>query len=501
MYKMIGIILFVFSGALFAFQPSVDQTAAIHFDKIKNDPEHLLLFLQNMPKGGDLHFHLAGSGMAENMIQYAQSDGLCVDKNSFIAAQNSDCAPDLLLENSTKHSALYNQIINSWSMRNFVAGSESGHDHFFATFEKFNAVSSKHTSEILAEVMRRAFDQNESYLELMVTPDHNDSGMLGKKVGWNPDLKIMREKLLANDLNSIVNEIIKNTDTNETEAKKILNCDPAAPICKIKVKYLYQILREQPPEQVFGQLLAGFEVASKDPRFVGINMVQPEDGFISMRDYKLHMQMVGFLHELYPNVHISLHAGELSSTLVPYAGLQFHINDAVRVAHADRIGHGIDVAYEKNSAALLNDMAKKQVMVEINLTSNAEILRIEGDKHPLPLYLKFNVPVALSTDDEGVLRTNLTEQYQRAILTYHFSYPFIKNLVRNSIYYSFIPGKNLWNNEKYTAMNVACAKDSVSVNALSTSCQTFLKANEKAESQWDLEKRFFEFEKEFKRTN
>src|ERR1051325_5275528 len=32
---------------------------------------------------------------------------------------------------------LYNQIIDAWSMRNWRPGEESGHDHFFATFDKF----------------------------------------------------------------------------------------------------------------------------------------------------------------------------------------------------------------------------------------------------------------------------------------------------------------------------------------------------------------------------
>ena len=58
------------------------------------------------------------------------------------------------------------------------------------------------------------------------------------------------------------------------------------------VRYIYEALREQPPAQVFAQLLAGFELASKDPRFVGINLVQPEDGYISMRDYHLQMKMI-----------------------------------------------------------------------------------------------------------------------------------------------------------------------------------------------------------------
>ena len=41
------------------------------------------------------------------------------------------------------------------------------------------------------------------------------------------------------------------------------------------------------------------------------------------------MRMVDFLHRLYPEVHVSLHAGELAPGLVPPEGLCFHIRLAV----------------------------------------------------------------------------------------------------------------------------------------------------------------------------
>src|SRR2546422_7067948 len=44
-----------------------------------------------------------------------------------------------------------------------------------------------------------------------------------------------------------------------------------------------------------------FETASADPRFVGINLVMPEDGYTAMSDYALHMRIVGFLHAFYPD--------------------------------------------------------------------------------------------------------------------------------------------------------------------------------------------------------
>ncbi len=150
------------------------------------------------------------------------------------------------------------------------------------------------------------------------------------------------------------------------------------------------MLRANPPEQVFAQTLLGFETVqasmdAKDDTWVGINFVQPEDGYISMRDYTLQMKMVGYLHSVYPDVHISLHAGELAPGLVPPEGLRFHIRQAVELGHAERIGHGVDVMYEDKPAGSAEGAGAEHVMVEINLSSNEGILGIEGDAHPFPV--------------------------------------------------------------------------------------------------------------------
>ena len=60
-------------------------------------------------------------------------------------------------------------------------------------------------------------------------------------------------------------------------------------------------------------------------------------------------------------------------------------------------------------------MADKGVLVEINPTSNAGILGVTGKHHPFATYRSYGVPVALSTDDEGVSRIDLTHEYVRAV--------------------------------------------------------------------------------------
>jgi len=84
-------------------------------------------------------------------------------------------------------------------------------------------------------------------------------------------------------------------------------------------------------------------------------------------------------------------------------------------------------------------MAHDGILVEVCLTSNDVILGVSGAQHPLPIYLKFGVPVALATDDEGVSRSNMTKEYQRAVETYHLRYADIKKMARASIAYSFLP--------------------------------------------------------------
>lgn len=486
---------FLLSTNVFATTPSEIKTER-YFASIQNNPTKLTEFLYRMPKGGDLHNHLSGASYAEYLLRYAKNDGLCVDRTTFTAFEGV-CIPENSLTAAVQDPSFKDALIDAWSMRHFVAGSESGHDHFFNVFGKIGAVTGNHIPEMLTEVVERAGKQNESYVELMITLDGSAAQSLGKQLGWNSDFEAMRNNLLAAGLLDIVKQMSVTLDDYEAKKNQWLSCGTlkAKTGCDVQARILYQVAREQVPEAVFAQLVAGFEAATADPRIVGINMVQPEDGPISMRDYALHMQMVGYLHTVYPNVNISLHAGELTSAYASPEGLSFHIHDAVTVAHANRIGHGVDIKEETNANQLLKDMAANQIMVEINLTSNAGILNVEGDNHPLPLYMNYGVPVALSTDDEAVNRSNLTNEFKRAVETYHLSYLDLKNFARNSLTYAFLPGKSLWQSNNYAQFVAECGADYAGEPKLSVSCKAFLAANEKAKMQWDLEQRFERFEK------
>jgi hypothetical protein len=319
-------------------------------------------------------------------------------------------------------------------------------------------------------------------------------------VGWDDDFGKMRQKLLDAGLKEVAAATSKTLAEDQARARAELKCTTAeaAPGCNVTVRFLYQVLRGLPREIVFAQIVLGFELASADPQFVGLNLVMPEDWYVPTRDFNLHIAMMDYLHGVYPMVHISLHAGEIAMGLVKPEDLTFHIRASVERGHAERIGHGVDVMNEKDPIGLMKEMAKRNVLVEINLTSNDVILGVSGDEHPLPIYIKYGVPVALATDDEGVSRSEMTHEYLRAEEAYAFSYADLKRMARQSLEHSFLPGESLWTETKGTFRTVGpCAGDVAASGKTSAGCEKFLAANERAREQWKLEEAFGKYEATF----
>ena len=489
-----------------ASSASAEALAAKAFDDArKMGPPALRAFLYRMPKGADLHNHLSGAIYAESWIRVAGEDHLCVDTQtlSFDKPDIGACKPgEVPASDAPVDQHLYDRLIDAFSMRTFVPRTaDSGHDHFFDTFDRFGGTSKEHLGEWLDEVATRAASQNEQYLELMETPDFKQAAALAEKIGFNPDFAQYRQQLLDGGIRDSVSAIRASLDQAEADRKRREHCGEsnAEVACKVEIRFIYQILRGLPPPVVFAQVVLGFEAASADPRFVGMNFVQPEDGYIAMRDYRLHMRMLDALHRFYPGVHISLHAGELAPGMVPPEGPSFHIRSAIEQGHAERIGHGVDVMYEDRPYELLKEMGARHVMVEVNLTSNDVILNVKGDEHPFMLYRKYGVPVALSTDDEGVSRIDLTHEYLRAAETYPLSYRDLKEMVRTSLEHAFLPGASLWQVTTPEALNkpVAVCARQLGQESPAGACERFIASSEKAHQQWELERRFRVFEASF----
>jgi adenosine deaminase len=120
---------------------------------------------------------------------------------------------------------------------------------------------------------------------------------------------------------------------------------------------------------------------------------------------------------------------------------------------------------------------------------------VRGRDHPLSAYLRYDVPAALATDDQGVSRSDMTHEYLRAVETHDLSYLDLKRLARQSLEHSFLPGASLWAQTEPFRKVSACATREMA--RPSPGCARFLDANERARMQWRLESDFAEFEKKF----
>ncbi|WP_242123427.1 adenosine deaminase [Sphingobium sp. Sx8-8] len=474
--------------------PSNEARTAAYLDSIKDSGPRLRVFLQAMPKGGDLHNHAGGANFAEDYLRWAAADGLCITaEGHHIVDPPCDAPGRMPAAGLEQKYPDYSRAIDALSTRGFEAGvgdpTVSGYDRFFATFDAFGPAYGRHVGEAMALAREQAAADHLSYVELST----------GARAGWAVGMKMADAD--AGDLPALYAKVAPllpeavasaraDYDRYETERATIDGCGTAAarPACGVEMRYLYTAIRTKPAAQVFAQLAFGFALAEADPRFVGINIAAPEHDPVAVRDYALHMRMIAFLKARHPQVPMSLHAGELTLGLVPSRDLAFHIRDAVEVAGARRIGHGIDISYETDAPSLLRQMARDRVAVEINLTSNAVILGVKGKDHPLALYRQAGVPVVLSTDDEGVSRSDMTNEYRRAVTEQGLGYRDLKQIARDGLHYSFLPGASLWQDRAGGTRVAACTV------MAAPGCTAYRAANPKAAKEWQLEHDLAAFE-------
>ena len=407
--------------------PARESSVAARLEQIRQSPPQLRMFLHAMPKGGDLHNHLGGGTYAEDFIRWGAARGYCVDPAAG-AIVTPPCAPGAALnELGATDEFAHDRLVDALSVRGWTHGvgrnAVSGHNQFFGTFARFGPVGAVSAAQMLASARRIAAGDNLSYLEL----DHNPASLMEAvpAAGNAPLSEAELPARLAAELRHLAPLIAggrRELDSNEAASARELGCGAATaePACAVAVHYLFQGMRALPPGQVFRSLVLGFMLADADPRYVGINLVMPEDAVLARRDYRLHMAMVRLLAQRFPAVKITLHAGELTLGLVPPEDLRDHI--------------------------------------------------------------------ALATDDQGVLRSDMTNEYVRAVREQGLGYAELKRIARAGIRYSFAPGQSLWADPASLAPVAACR------DLAAPDCVRFLAGNEKARLEADLEQRFAAFE-------
>lgn len=445
---MTRIITFFF---ILLLQLGFSQTAEKYLENNRDNEAALTAFFQQMPKGGDLHHHFSGSIYAEPLVQRAIAANYYLNLETMAVAKSKPVSGNWetfqTLKNNGKLDYYLQQIIQTWSVKDYNGVNTPSDDLFFDSFDKFYPLIEGHFGEGLVELKKRALTENVSYIETQLATIPCDM-KVDDLSSFNTKLRTVAAQQDEKAVFKYLDELFKTLQ--QREARKYaadfntnfvakLHQDLKIDDERFSMRYQNFVLRFMDPVDLFKNLIIAFISANESKLIAGVNIVSPEHADNSMNDYNLHMLMFKYCHTKFPDVKYSLHAGELTLGLVQPEDLTWHITAAVHTAGANRIGHGVDIAYEQNAYDLLRYMSAHNIPIEINLVSNEFILKVKENRHPFSLYKQFNVPIIISTDDAGILRTNLTEQYVLLAKRYpDVTYQTIKQYVYNSINYSFI---------------------------------------------------------------
>lgn len=147
------------------------------------------------------------------------------------------------------------------------------------------------------------------------------------------------------------------------------------------------------------------------PCVCGVDLAGQEEGFNPMQFEDIFQP----LH--YHFIKITIHAGETESS--------DNIWEALYCLHAKRIGHGLKLYQNKRMIEYLRDF---HVSLEMCPTSNVKTCTYrvfsnttpaanqstDKETYPLQHYLQEGVGVTINTDNRGISRTNLTDEYLKA---------------------------------------------------------------------------------------
>lgn len=397
------------------------------FEQVKREAsdQELYQLLYEMPKGGDLHLHISGSGFPEWWYE------LGVQAKDY----GYNYYTKVRINNCREYGAQAYKVAWPYLMM-FVTLQESS----------LKKLSECEQSEFV-RLEDMTIEQKLGWLNSIKLDKPFEGRMEFFETHWQrlADLAAnpyIRGEILFRNLEAFSKEGLiylepqvnafgyyaaDGSDISADEVAKILNerlAQPDAKALDIDWRFQQAILRFIPTAEQ--SLIDSWEFIARNEPWVALNMVGRED------DDKGHpLRFLSTLRKLRQtdgSVRLSIHAGEVDEP-------NYHVRDTLLLG-ADRIGHGLNLITDPDTMRL---MRHGPYMVEINLISNL-LLEYVNDysQHPFPEYLRTGIPVALSTDDRGMWDSTMTDEFFVAVKEFNLSWDEIKLLSRNSLKHAFV---------------------------------------------------------------
>ena len=302
----------------------------------------------------------------------------------------------------------------------------------------------------------------------------------------------------------------KDVVTYVNNSNAVLSCGTISndPACTVSLSFQAAVNRNAALNdgnadlpKIFTQTALSFLLSATESKVVGVNLLSGEDAPVSMITFATQMKFFNYFHSCFPLVNIALHAGEITPYFVGNGNpaLKDHLTGSIQ-AGAKRLGHAISFSSlnDDDKTEVVSLMRRNNAAVEINFTSNAQILGVAGDNHPFPHYFrKYGIPAVLATDDEGVSYASFTDEWIYAAIQYHITYTETVQLARSSLQYSFKSGAPLWQGVASSTVVSQCAGETLGGANPGEPCKAFLGNSEKARAQWGYETKLSGYDRKY----
>ena len=399
------------------------------FEKFKSEASDSELheFLYEMPKGGDLHLHLSGSGFPEWWYELA----IASEQSGYVyytkIRLNNCRLPNWDSFSVRPYHLMYQTLVShNWEKLSkcekgeFVLLSELDHN-------QKKAFMSSLKLDLPHEGREEFFGAHWQRLGDLTANPFLIGELLAKNI-----IAFAAEGLLYLEpqINSFGYRSPSGTTISSQEAVKLFSQriqQEDVVETGVTVRFQQSILRFLPEAEDL--LRSAYEVVSNNDLYVAVNMVGREDN-----DKGHPLRFLSTLRDLrrsYSGVRLSIHGGEVDEP-------NYHVRDTILLG-AERIGHGLNLITDPETMRL---MRHGPYLVEINLISNLLLEYVSDyDAHPFPEYLRTGIPVALSTDDRGMWDSTMTDEFFVAVKEFNLTWEEIKQLSRNSLKFAFVHEK------------------------------------------------------------
>lgn len=353
-------------------------------------PHEQYQLMLHVPKGGDIHNHLSGTGDPQWWLDFGSNETI-TDGETFYTRYKLMSRPDSILwqtiaectliklpqHEQIEFKALHNlkpEEKAKWLEAVLVAGKRNPRGYFYSSsFSVLGELSDNIyiRMEVLVKYMRQLQDERALYLETM-------NGL---------KYRTRCSQLSEDDAVVYIEKRLSQADAMATG---------------VQTYFQFYVPRTHPDAHArIRDVVKRLESNQFSPRWVAGNIVGPEQNDRGCLDLLISRQIEHILGSCL-NCKWSVHAGELRCA-------NRNVLEALTMFNATRIGHGLNwltwsVGASQNiTNQTLEYLLTRGVLIETNLISNFELGILSNfSEHPLPQLLRLRIPTCLNTDDSAM---------------------------------------------------------------------------------------------------